>query len=159
MYSPSFFAAALRSGLIVGILDITAACVHAYLARGSAPAKVLRYIASGVFGKEALAADSGLEPLGLLFHFIIATGWTLLFFALYPKIKILSMNKVLVGFGYGIFIWLMMNFVVVPLSNVPTGPRNLLHMFIGIGIHLVVIGLSISLLANQYFSKKMSTTL
>ncbi|MBS1682143.1 MAG: DUF1440 domain-containing protein [Bacteroidetes bacterium] len=155
MYASPFFAV-LRSGLIVGILDITAACAHAYLARGTTPYKVFRYIASGVFGQQALDQNSGLEWAGLLFHFIIATGWTMLFFVAYPKLKILTKNKIYVGFGYGIFVWIMMNAVVLPLSNVPPLVYRLTPTLIGIGIHMGVIGLSISLLANQFYSKRIT---
>ena len=50
----SFFASALTAGLVAGILDITAACIHAYLRNGTTPEQVLRGIAGGAFGKESI---------------------------------------------------------------------------------------------------------
>lgn len=153
-FSPSFLRATVRTGLIIGVLDITAACVNAYIQRQVSPLAVCRYVATGVFGKEALTGGMDIAALGLLFHFIIATGWTFLFFISYKRVAILSTNKFLVGCSYGIFIWLMMSFVVVPLSNVPPVNRQLIPALIMIGIHMFVIGVPISLLANQYFTKE-----
>ena len=74
----SFFASALIAGVIAGALDIAAAFIHAYLARGTQPEQVLRYIASGVFGKEA-ANGNMMIVWGLLFHFLIAISFTFSF--------------------------------------------------------------------------------
>jgi len=140
--------------LIVGLLDAIAACVNAYLQRGIPPAGVFRYVASGVLGKEAFKGGLDIAALGLLFHFIIAIGWTSLFFVAFNKLKVLQRNKIYVGLCYGIFVWLGMNFIVLPLSNVPPLAYRLVPTIIMIGIHMFVIGLSISLLANQYFARK-----
>ncbi len=150
----SLFLAAFRSGVIVGILDAIAASVNAYAQRGVSPAGVFRYVASGALGKSAFDGGLGIAGLGLLFHFIIAISWTFLFFMAYDKLKILRMNKVYVGIGYGAFVWLGMNFIVLPLSNVPPLVYRLVPTLIMIGIHMFIIGLSISFLANQYFFKK-----
>ena len=114
----SLFSSSIKTGLVVGLLDITAACINAYLQRGVTPAGVLRYIASGVFGKTAFTGGWDIAALGLLFHFTIAIGWTTLFFVLYDKVRVLQLNKIYVGLGYGIVVWLGMNFIVLPLSNV-----------------------------------------
>src|SRR5882724_4888439 len=143
------FRFAILSGLIVGALDAVAACVNAYLQRGVSPFGVFRFVASGVFGKEAFTGGWDIAALGLLFHFAIAIGWTSLFFVTYHKLKILQLNKIYVGLCYGIFVWLGMNFAVLPLSNVPPLVYRLVPTVIMIGIHMFVIGLSISLLANR----------
>ena len=51
--SPSLVQAILGSGAIVGVMDGVAASVYSYLLRGGTPAGVFRYVASGVFGKDA----------------------------------------------------------------------------------------------------------
>ena len=45
-----------KTTIIAGCLDIIAACIQSYILKSSTPDKVLKYIASGVFGK---AATSG----------------------------------------------------------------------------------------------------
>ncbi len=76
----------VQAGLLAGTLDISAACIHAYLLRGTTPVQVLRYVASGVWGTDAFQGGTGIALQGLLFHFIIAFGWTVLFFLAYPLI-------------------------------------------------------------------------
>ncbi|HTH57894.1 MAG TPA: hypothetical protein VL728_17725 [Cyclobacteriaceae bacterium] len=150
----SFFQSALKSGLIVGLLDGTAACVNAYLQRKVGPLAVFRYVASGAFGRDALTGGWDMVMWGLFFHFFIAVSWTFLFYFLYTRMKLLQSNKIYVGIMYGVLVWLGMNFVVLPLSNVPPLTYKLIPTVIMIGIHMFVIGLSISLLANHYFSAK-----
>ncbi len=147
------FKAILITGLIVGVLDAMAASVYSYVLFGSTPDKVFRYVASGFFGKEALSGGMSIAAWGLFFHFTVAMGWTALFYFLYPKISFFSSSKYISGIGYGIFIWLMMNFVVIPLSNVPPSTFHFtIRTAIMIGIHMFIIGVTISYLANRYSS-------
>lgn len=141
----------LWAGLLVGALDITAAFIQT-MVYGRNPVRVLNFIASGVFGKEALAGDGSFAFYGLVFHFCIAMGWTIIFFLIYPRMKFLSKNRILTGVGYGFFIWVMMNRIVLPLSNVPRGPFRITGAIIGIGILIVAIGLPLSFIANRVFS-------
>ena len=142
--------AILIAGLIIGLLDGLAACISAYVQREVTPDRVWRYVASGVFGKDAFAGGIPMAFMGLFFHFVIATGWTALFFLLYSRVKFLSWNKYVIGIGYGVFVMFAMNLVVVPLSNVPnpnTGSVQLPQLF----IHMFIIGVPISLLANRSY--------
>jgi uncharacterized membrane protein YagU involved in acid resistance len=146
-----FFWTALKSGLIVGVLDAIAASLNAYLASGFTPDRVFRFVASGAFGQSAYTGGSSMVWIGLLFHFIVAMGWTLLFFIAFPKLKPLQANKFLVGMAYGMFIWIMMNFVVIPLSAIGPRPFQLTGTLIMIMIHMTVIGIPISFFANNYY--------
>ena len=149
---PSLFLwSALKSGLIVGILDAIAASLNAYLAGGITPDRVFIFVASGAFGQDAYAGGYSMVWLGLLFHFIIALSWAFLFFAAFPNMKLLQANRILVGMVYGIFIWVMMNFAVIPLSSIVPRPFQLSGSVIMIMIHMFVIGVPISFLANSYY--------
>jgi len=145
--------AILMTGLIVGTLDAMAASVHAYAFSGASPDRVFRFVASGVFGNDALTGGLSVAACGLLFHFIVATGWTALFYLLYRKINFLGSSKYFFGIGYGIFIWLMMNFAVIPLSNVPPGTFHFtIRTVFMILIHMFIIGVPISVLASRHYS-------
>lgn len=154
--SRNLFRGLLLSGLLIGLLDGTAACISAFASRGTSPVVVFQYVASGVFGREAFSGGLSIAAMGLLFHFIIALSWTALFFLLYPRADFLSRNKILAGMAYGLFVWLFMSYIVVPLSNVPprTGPPAVSAIITGILIHMFVIGVPISLLARRHFSNK-----
>ena len=152
--SSSLVQAILGSGSIVGVMDAVAASVYSYLLRGGTPAGVFRYVASGVFGKDALTGGGQMVAYGLLFHFTVAIGWTGLYFLVAPHLRFLASNKVVAGIVYGVLVWLAMNFVVVPLSQVASGPIRLTTATaIMILIHMFVIGVPIAFLAERYYSK------
>lgn len=145
----------LAAGLIVGAMDAVAANAHAYLLRGTPPGAVWRYVASAVFGKSAGNGGPEMIVWGLLFHLMVATGWTALFFLAYPKLRFLPANMVVAGMAYGLFVWLMMNFVVVPLTRITIGPiRPTTGTLLMILIHLFVIGVPISYLAHRHYGKR-----
>lgn len=150
----NLFQVAVKSGLIVGVLDAIAASLNAYLASGLTPDRVFRFVASGAFGQRSYTGGYSMVWLGLLFHFIIALSWTLLFFISFPKMKLLQHSKILVGMAYGVFIWVMMNFVVIPLSGIGPRPFQFTGTIIMILIHIIVIGVPISLLATNYYKVK-----
>jgi hypothetical protein len=148
----SIWVSILKSGIVVGVLDALAAIIHAYFFNGSSPDAVFRYVATGLFGKAALSGGLPTAFAGLALHFTVAISWTALFYVLYPKLKFLSSSMLLSGIVYGLFIWLMMNFIVVPLSPVLAGPiRIRLATLFMIAIHLFVIGVPISWLTSRFF--------
>jgi len=150
---PRAFPMILLAGLTAGTLDIVAACTQYYIKTGKGPGGVLRYIASAVFGKEAFAGGMTMAAWGLLFHYIIAFLFTLFFFWIYPKLNLGKWNKVVTGLVYGIFVWLVMNLVVVRLVMGPH-PIVLKNAAIAMAILMVCIGLPISLIIGSYYSKR-----
>jgi uncharacterized membrane protein YagU involved in acid resistance len=150
----SFFSSALKSGLIVGCLDASAASLQAYVVSGVSPDRVFAFVASGAFGQSAYEGGSIMSLIGLAFHFIIAISWTFIFYAVYPKLTAFQSKKILVGMAYGLLIWLLMNFVVIPLSLIGLRPFNVTSAIIQIAIHLFVIGVPISYLTTKFYSAK-----
>jgi|SRR6185503_11883611 len=150
----SFFASALVAGLIAGVLDITAACIHAYLRNGTTPEQVLRFIAGGAFGKES-ANGTMMIIWGLLFHFLIAMSFTFLFFLLARVVPSLVKYPIPVAIAYGAFVWLFMRYVVLNyISTIKirpiTGQNAILNAIIGAVILMICIGLPNALLAKRY---------
>jgi hypothetical protein len=145
--------ALLRVSLVAGTLDILAACTNFYISTGKDPGIIFKYIASALLGPEAFAGGGGIIALGLLLHYIIASIWATLFFFLYPKLKLLRGQWIAVGVSYGLFVWVCMNRVVLPLSRVNTGPFNLQSAIIGATILVFAIGLPISYMVKGYYAK------
>lgn len=135
---------ALLAGLVAGTLDITAACVETWLRSGRGPTRVFLFIATGVFGPEVLQRPE-MWPWGLLFHYVIATGWALLFTLAWPR---LPKRPLPVGIAYGALVWLLMNKVVVPLSRVPAFDAPLLQKAKAMAILMVCIGIPIALIVS-----------
>jgi hypothetical protein len=141
----------LFAWIVAGTLDLFSACVAAYLRNHVLPANILKYIASAIFGSEAFAGGAEMIAAGTVMHYMIALTWTTLFFFLYPRLKLYSYNKFLVAIGYGIFVWITMNLVAVPLTKIPNAPFSVAGVLIGESILIVAIGLPLSLIAHQYY--------
>jgi uncharacterized membrane protein YagU involved in acid resistance len=139
------------TGFVVGLLDGIAAIVSNIMV---GPIRIFQYIASAAIGKDAFSGGLGTASLGLFFHFLIAYSFSFFFFFVYPKLKILPKFKILVGFAYGLFVWLVMNMAILPIffSNIPT--FDLSKSWINILIHLFLVGLPISLLFHRHVSQK-----
>jgi hypothetical protein len=147
--------AIILAGLIAGTCDITAACSQFYIKTGKPISLVGQYIASAVVGREtAYSGDVSMIILGFVFHYMVAFGWTILFFIAYPRISFLRGNKFVVGIAYGAFVWVMMSQVVVPMTLIGRGQFNFSNAAQAMGILMVCIGIPISLVANRYYAGK-----
>lgn len=145
----------LVTGFAAGVLDIVAAYLHQFIKSGVFPAKMLHYIAGGALGLEAaMQGGLGTQLLGLAFHFLIAFAFTLLFFVLATRFRWLVGQPFVTGPIYGVFVGVMMTFVVLPLSALP--PRkefNLLAALPGWLILATAVGLPIALGAARLFRR------
>lgn len=145
----------IKAGLIVGTLDILSAFAYYFINTGEKNIfNVLKFVASGLFGKEAFSAGNRMIITGLVLHYIIAFAVTIFFFLLFPKIKAFSKNKILTGVIYGIFIWMVMNLVVVPLSNIGNRPFTIINALINVIILIVCIGIPLSFMAHKFYEKE-----
>ena len=146
--APGALGLILRVGLIAGTLDIGDALIFNGV-RGVAPAMVFRYIASGLIGvKAAVELGAAAVALGVVLHYLIALSWTAIFYAASRKLTILVKRPALCGLLYGGVVYVVMNYVVVPLSRVPprTRPPAAISLINGVLALLLCIGLTIAML-------------
>jgi len=144
-----------KATFIAGSLDIIAACTQAWLVKSTTtPDIVLKYIASAVFGKEAFAGGTGMILYGLLFHFVIAFACTLVYFILYPRIKLLHRNIFFSSLLIAIIAWAVTTQLIVPLSQIKRPPFDLTKALIAVSILYCCIGLPISYFAKQFYSNQ-----
>lgn len=142
--------AILTGGLIAGALDITYAIVISTM-RGRTPMAVLQSVASGLLGRDAYQGGVPVAALGLFLHFCIALIWASIFWAASRQLLVLTRKPVPSGILYGVFVYAMMNLVVIPLSRVPprTAPMATVVLVTGLLIHMFGIGLPIALAASR----------
>ena len=141
----------LLSGLIVGTLDILSAIVDYYISTGKNPSGIFKYLASAILGNDAFEGGEGVIILGLVLHYVIAFSFTIFFFYLYSKMNWMRTNRVIVGVLYGIFVWVIMNRVVVPLSLTPKGPFLPWKAVKAALILICMIGLPLAFLAPRFY--------
>jgi hypothetical protein len=157
LHEPTAFKVILLATLIAGTLDITAATVTFMLNGGKDPIRIFYYIASGVFGRDiAYGSGKWMAVAGLLFHYLIAFLFSLFMFFVYPWIKSVLKNKILIGVLYGIFVWTVMNKLIVPLSNTPTpaNPPAIKQQLIQCLILIFCIGIPITWIVDRYYTKR-----
>ncbi len=143
----------LAAGLLAGVMDITAAFLHAG-ARGVGPLRVLQAVASGVLGPASFGYGLGAAALGLALHFLIAHIWAAIYYvaskAASRRIAFLIAHPVASGVLYGLLVNTLMRHVVVPLSAAPKfSGQTPLHVAIGYGIHVACVGLPIALVVAR----------
>ncbi len=141
------------AALLVGTLDLISALLLTLL-RGGTFLKLSQYIASGVFGDDAFQGGTPMAVAGVFFHYIIATGWTVLFFTLYPAMKSYLKHPLFIAVAYGIFIWVVMNLVVLPLSNIPESPFNFGRALIAMLVLIVAIGLPLAFIGRRELTER-----
>ena len=146
--------AILITGLVAGTLDGLAAIIQFLTKGGKSPEVIFKYIASAAIGKKAMTGGIEMILLGIFFHFLIAFAFTVFFYWLYPHIKFLSWQPLLTGIIYGLFVWLIMNQVVIPLSKLKQAPFDISKAAVAAGILVVCVGIPISLLANKHYLYK-----
>jgi hypothetical protein len=144
----------LKATFIAGSLDIIAACLQAWLSKSTVtPDVVLKYIASGVFGKDAYAGGTEMILCGLLFHFMIAFACTLVYFLLYPKLKFLHWNIFFSSLLIALVAWAVTTQLIMPMSQIKQPPFDLTKALSAIAILYVCIGLPVSYFAKRFYRK------
>ena len=142
--------AILAATLACGILDATAASLQAGLTLKVTPQRVFQGVASGLLGPRALEVGAGTAILGLALHFLIALIISTIYVLAAQRLPFLLDHPLLAGGFYGIVVYLVMFYAVLPLSRRAKRPFNLKFALTQLVIHIVIIGWSIAL-AARYF--------
>jgi hypothetical protein len=126
-------------GLVAGTLDLTQAMI---LFGKSIPLA----IAAGLLGPRAFQGGAPIYILGVLLHFFIACSAAAIYFAVSRKLTFLAENPIVCGLFFGAAVELVMSLVVLPLSALHAmGPYTYRDLVLGLLVHMVVVGLPISL--------------
>jgi uncharacterized membrane protein YagU involved in acid resistance len=143
--------AILVGGLIAGALDITYAFVLWWLRAQVTPMRILQSVASGLLGKASYEGGAGTAILGACLHFFNALVIAAIFVGASRRWPVLARRATLFGPLYGIGVYLVMNYVVLPLSNFPrrSGSPAPVVWITGVLAHMLLIGLPIALAARR----------
>ena len=148
--SPNAFLAIFWGGLACGVLDITQACVAWGIQNHASPIRIFQSVAAGLLGRDSFQGGMKTAILGGFLHFLIAFIWAAIYYVASRKMTILVDRPVLFGMLYGEFVWLMMSFVVIPLSQTQHGPFTAAAIITGPIGHLFLVGLPIALAVRRF---------
>ncbi|HST27812.1 MAG TPA: hypothetical protein VLK26_05525 [Rudaea sp.] len=143
---PAVFAIVAGGG-IAATLDIAYALTFWFCYRGVAPTAVLHTIAGGLLGLPAArAGGASTALLGLGLHYFIAMGMAAAFFIVSRRFRFLTRRPIAAGIAYGVLLYLIMNFVVLPLSALPPHVwKPTLPALTDLCSHMFFVGLPIAL--------------
>ena len=141
--------AALGGG-VGGLLDCLYATILWGFILGHNPAGIWQSVASGLLGKASYDGGSATVLLGLALHFFIAFLMALVYVLASRRLPALTARPVLMGVLYGLVLYLVMNFVVVPLSAIgPRFPKSLMGVVWPLLPHILFVGPAIALITAR----------
>ena len=152
----SKFETILLSGLTAGTLDILAAVlVYSVLLKQTSAVKILQSIASAVFRQEAYEGGPKMAFYGLLFHYIIALIFAFIYLKLFPYFFFLKKHVFISAVIYGIFVWLVMNLVVLPIAFPKLPPKQFdFQLLLSVFILIVCIGFPIAFITKKFYIRQ-----
>ena len=131
-------------GTIAGTIDLLQACI---LFGWDIPL----VIAGGLLGKGAFSGGAGTYVLGVFLHFFIAFSAAAVYYGASRRLPFLTEHPLVCGLFFGAGVQEVMNLVVLPLSALHSrGPYQLHDLLLGLGVHMVVIGLPISFSVRRF---------
>ena len=152
MPKSSLFRAIGLAWLIAGCLDITSAIVI-WMKRGVPLMRGFQSIASGLVGRElALKGGQSTAVLGFALHFFIMFCVVVVFYLIIRAIPAVIRRPIPAGVIYGIIVYAVMYWVVVPLSRIGPRPHSVSNDLTAILIHIFLIGLPIALIMHRSFA-------
>jgi uncharacterized membrane protein YagU involved in acid resistance len=148
--------AILSGGGIAATLDIVYAIVYSWIRANVPPIAILQSVASGLLGQSAYEGGVATAALGLVCHYAIALVIASVFWLASRRLGFMTRHAVASGLAFGVCVYLVMNFVVIPLSAFPT-PMTYTPVRVAINVvaHMVLFGLPIALAARAASRTKM----
>ncbi len=144
--------AILWGTVLAGTLDICAAMISVQL-RGIPAIQAVKGVAAGWLGRDAFRGGGGVIALGFLSHYAIMAVIMALFYWASRSWPLLTKHWLWTGLAYGVVVYVVMAFVVVPLSAFPrSGPPSLPNILQNLAIMIVCVGLPIAYVARRFAS-------
>lgn len=136
--------AILVGGFTAGALDFTQATTLFGF-------QVWRGVAAALLGERVLHEGAPIYALGIFLHFFIACSVTAIYYAASRRLRFLTEHPLVCGLVYGALVENVMNLIVLPLSALHArGPYELQDLLLGLGVHMVVIGLPVSFSVRRF---------
>ena len=140
--------AIVTAGLVVGVLDISSAFVI-WWQRGVALQRGLQGIAAGLLGARSYEGEMATAGLGLALHFFVAFVVVSIFYLASRKIPFLTQQPLLSGALYGIGVYIVMYWFVLPTAF-SSFRHRISNELLAVAIHISLIGLPTAFIVRRY---------
>ena len=144
----------LTATLVAGTIDILSALIlYGYVFAHYSAQQILQGIARALLGQKAFEGGMGTDLLGLCMHYCIAGIWVTFYFFIFPHLPFLNKNRILSGVLYGLFVWTMMNVVVLPLIGYSKLIFHWIPAIRAAVILIYAIGIPTSFIVARHYSR------
>jgi hypothetical protein len=110
-----------RAGVLTGVIDGLFSSVLSVVFYHSTVQRLFQGVASTLLGEEAFYGDYLTFAIGVIMHFGVAFGWSVVFLLIFKRARLIRnlLNSpygvVKVASLYGPFIWMVMSLAVIPV--------------------------------------------
>lgn len=140
--------AAAVAALIAGALDFCV--VRAYWdSAGIGFARIGQSVARGWMGDAAFAGGTETALLGTATHFAIMFAFMLFYILAAQRIAFMRRKPLAAAVAYGLATFVLMNYVVVPLSRAAHPMKYDAWFLTSIGVHILLVGVG-AMLAERW---------
>jgi hypothetical protein len=139
----------LAGGLVAGTLDIAYACLF-WAIKSAVPAeRILQSVAAGLLGPASFQGGGRTAALGFALHYLMALSMSVVYYLAARHWPLLWKRPLPCGAAYGLLLYVIMNYVVVPLSAAGPGSKDPLWIALSVVVHALLIGVPIALFTGR----------
>jgi hypothetical protein len=142
------FGALLLGAVVVGSLD-SAYAILFWASRGATPTRIFQSVAAGLLGRDSYQGGLRTALLGVALHYGISFAIVLVYWIVSRFWRTLVEKPYLFGPIYGLSVYGVMNYVVIPLSATRRPAFNASWVFWSLVVHALLVGLPAALFARH----------
>jgi hypothetical protein len=143
----SDIAVVARAGALLAVVDgICAVAINSLVFHQATLGRTFQGVAASLLGKASLSMGASSVALGLAIHLTVAVAWVAVYVLASRKIPALRRASgsrasfATVGPLLGAFIWVVMNFVIVPMTRLHALPLASAPFEVFLLQHMLVVG-------------------
>jgi hypothetical protein len=144
--------AILLGGLVAGTIDIGAACVINHRSLDF----ILHSIAGGLLAKQSFSGGTGTAVLGALLQEAMGVLIATIYVLAALRLPSLLRRWLPLGLAYGIIIFFVMNYVVLPLSAWHTVPQFSATTLVANVVAMLLFGVIVSYFAHRELGRPLA---
>jgi uncharacterized membrane protein YagU involved in acid resistance len=111
--------------------------------------RILQSVAAGLLGKASFSGGAATAALGLALHMLIAVAMSFAYYQAATRWGVLTQRLWICGTAYGLLLYAVMNWIVVPLSAAMPGSKDPLWVVLAVAAHVLLVGIPIALFARR----------
>jgi len=134
---------------VIGTFDILFAIIFWYLRAHVAPSRIFQSVAAGLYGKASFTGGARTALVGAALHYFIALSIVLVYWVISRRLRSLTRRPILYGALYGIAVYVVMNYVVIPLSATNRPAFLFLWVALSVLVHAFLIGVPAALTSSM----------